>query len=430
MAETVRPLNYYEAAATLFDVGNALSKAHADTMNALADTGEMAGTDDAGNSFADVYDEQARAFESMGRNLGPAIHNYGRVLLQMGKNHAEAEGNSNTRGPQEGSPPPDPGPPAMAVCIALPSARGGQGDGLDEVIGLLQQVGIPVPNGDTGKLAAASAAWSNVAADSGGSYRGKLQSAAGRLSELNGVEIDYVIEDLEELNSFIDEYAELAFALKDCVESHKSYLADVRSQMDGLLNDMAKDLAVDAVITVGLAVVTAGFGGTVGAAKLTATVARYGAKIRSVIEAAKRTRASLKVGNHFDKGSAAKTNDRLVHFLQMQLQNATTRGQRNNLRGRIGELKAGIDPNAPKRSIQINGRERIPDEIDDVALTVTEVKNTNSIGATKQIRDMMDYAQQEGYTMELVVDTRTKVSGPLQGLIDSGQITLKRMDLN
>ncbi|MDL9944567.1 putative toxin [Gordonia sp. ABSL11-1] len=430
MAETVRPRNYYQVASALFEVGNALSKAHADTLNALSGTGEMAGTDDAGNSFADAYDTQAQAFESMGRNLGPAIHKYGRVLLQMGKNHAAAEGDSNTNGSQDGNPPADPGEPPLAMCIAMPTAKGGEGDGLEEVIGLLQKVGIPVPNGNTGKLDTASAAWSKVAADSGGSYKGKLSGVSGMFGDLNGDEIDVVIEDLEELDSFIDEYTELAAALKDSVESHKEYLGQVRSQMDGLLNDMAKDLAVDAVITVGLAVVTAGFGGTVGAAKLTATVTRYGAKIRNVIETVKRTRAGIKVGNFFEKGAKAKSSDRLTHFLQMQLKEANTQGQKNNLRGRIGELKAGIDPNKPKTKIQINGRTRVPDDIDDVAQEVTEVKNTNKIGATQQIKDMMDYAHARGYTMKLVVDERTQISPPLQRLIDSGQITLEKMSLN
>ncbi|MGH3954658.1 MAG: hypothetical protein ACRDTI_11540 [Mycobacterium sp.] len=44
--------------------------------------------------------------------------------------------------------------------------------------------------------------------------------------------------------------------------------------------------------------------------------------------------------------------------------------------------------------------------------------------------DSLAYAKQEGYTMKLVVDTRTTISNPLQKLIDSGDITLVRTGLN
>lgn len=123
-------------------------------------------------------------------------------------------------------------------------------------------------------------------------------------------------------------------------------------------------------------------------------------------------------------------NEKLVRFLQMELKNAKTQGLRNNIKGRIGELKAGIDPNAPKTEIAINGRTRISDRTDPVARDLTEVKNVNPIGKTKQIEDMLAYANQKGYTMTLVVDSRTAISGPLQQLVDSGQLKLVRMALN
>lgn len=114
----------------------------------------------------------------------------------------------------------------------------------------------------------------------------------------------------------------------------------------------------------------------------------------------------------------------------MQLQSARTQGLKNNLKGRIGELKAGIEPNAPKTEIVINGRTRIPDRIDPISRELTEVKNVNSVGKSKQIEEILAYASQRGYTMTLVVDTRTAISGPLQQLVNSGQLRLVRMALN
>lgn len=366
----------------------------------------------------------------MGRNLGPAIHHYGRVLLQMGANHDVAEQDSNINGGQPTASPTDPGEAPLATCVGLASASGGDGDGLSEAIGLLQHIGVQVPNGDTDKLATASAAWAKVASDGDGAYKGKLVAASEVLSELNGEEVDFVVEDLEELNSLVDEYTELAGALKDSIESHKGYLSDVRAQIGGLLSDLAVELAVTATVGIVSSFVSFGVGGAIAGTKAAGTIARYGRKVTDVIETVKKLKVSRNIADFFSKSSASKSNDRLLHFLQLELKQATTQGQRNNLKGRIGELKAGIDPNQPKQKVRVNGRTRVPDEVDDIGLTVTEVKNTNTIGASQQIKDMSDWARSRGYTMELVVDNRTVISGPLQQMINNGQITLKRMALN
>ncbi|ORI13121.1 hypothetical protein BJD99_00195 [Rhodococcus sp. 1163] len=430
MAETIRPQNYYNAAQAVLDVAAAVSTLHSDTMTALADTGSMAGTDDVGQEFSSAYDEQAANFESMGRNLGTAIHIYGRVLIQMGKNHAQAEADSNVNGNGEIVAPVDPGDAPFNTCFALPPSAGGEGDGLSEVIGLLQHIGVPIPNGDTDKLTTASTAWARVASDNDGTYRGRLLSASSTLDELNSEEVDIVVEDLEELNSLVDEYADLAGALRDSAEAHKSYLADVRAQIGDLLDELAIELAVTAAVGILSSFVSFGVGGAVAGAKATSTIARFGSKITGVITAVKGMRAATKISSFFRSSSLAKSNARIVRYLQMELKQASTQGQKNNLAGRIGELKAGIDPNTVKRSVQINGRTRIPDEIDDINDVVREVKNTNTIGATQQIKDVATYAKANGYTMELIVDSRTVISGPLQTMIDNGEIVLKRMALN
>ncbi|MGL4307091.1 MAG: putative toxin [Mycobacteriaceae bacterium] len=93
----------------------------------------------------------------------------------------------------------------------------------------------------------------------------------------------------------------------------------------------------------------------------------------------------------------------------MELKNADSQLEKNKIRGRIGELRAGIDPNVPKLPIRIGDRTRIPDFVDRNAKLVREVKNTNSIGASQQLKDMAMWAKENHYTMELIVDTRTKL---------------------
>ncbi|MEV0342953.1 putative toxin [Nocardia sp. NPDC050713] len=111
--------------------------------------------------------------------------------------------------------------------------------------------------------------------------------------------------------------------------------------------------------------------------------------------------------------------------------------RQNNEAGREGERRAGVDPDAPKRQVIVIDRDgnpniAIPDHIDDANRQVTEVKNTNEIGPYKeQILIEEQWARDNGYTLTLVVDHRTQINDPdIQGMIDTGQITLIRKELD
>ena len=109
--------------------------------------------------------------------------------------------------------------------------------------------------------------------------------------------------------------------------------------------------------------------------------------------------------------------------------------EENRKAGEQGEERAGIPPHE-KRSVQVtyDGAEMriVPDYIDDVSDNVVEVKNTNEIRPYKtQILKELQFAQEEGYTMTLVVDHRTQINDPeIQKAIDSGQIQLIRKELD
>jgi hypothetical protein len=431
MVDVVRPQSYYAASTAVSGAAATIARVHSATMGAISGAGEMAGTDETGEKFATAYDSLASAFESLGRNLTDGVHNYARVLRQAGINHADAEAKSNIGRPPPPASPPDPGQSPLTQCMAVQSAKGGVGAGLQEVIGLLQAAGIPIPNGDTDKLGKVANAFSRVASGDVAGARDQIQKASESFSELNGVEVDAVVEDLEELSSAVDSYLNAASNLREAVQAHQEYLHEVRRQLNDLLEDLAKDLAVDAAISIGITALSFGFGGTVAAAKLTETVARYGKKIKDVVSAVRKINGGRKIENAAEKVAEIESEvDRLLRFLRMELKNATSRGQRNNISGRIGELKAGIDPNLPKTPIEINGRTRIPDLVDLESRTVKEVKNVNSLSATRQLKDMIDFSEQRGYRFELVVDSRTRISGQLQDLINSGRVSLTRMDLN
>lgn len=87
-------------------------------------------------------------------------------------------------------------------------------------------------------------------------------------------------------------------------------------------------------------------------------------------------------------------------------------------KGLAGEEAVGI--NGPKTKIEVDGRNRYPDRLTEN--TLEEVKNVKRLSLTKQIRDYYNYSQNNGLEMILHTRSTTKISGPLQDLIDNGYI--------
>jgi hypothetical protein len=88
--------------------------------------------------------------------------------------------------------------------------------------------------------------------------------------------------------------------------------------------------------------------------------------------------------------------------------------------GKVGEVLAGAK--GVKSPIVINGRTRIPDKIDELGGTLSEVKNVARQSYTRQLRDYADFARQNNLKFQLYVRPSTKFSRPLQEAIDNDEI--------
>jgi chromosome segregation ATPase len=113
----------------------------------------------------------------------------------------------------------------------------------------MQQVGVPVPDGDTDKVSKAADAWDRLATV----YQTRtiaegLEVDARAFRDTHCAEVEYIVRDLEELRdamaSVTDGCAELSQSCKD----YKSALEDLRTQLEGILKDLAIELAVTAAI--------------------------------------------------------------------------------------------------------------------------------------------------------------------------------------
>jgi hypothetical protein len=95
--------------------------------------------------------------------------------------------------------------------------------------------------------------------------------------------------------------------------------------------------------------------------------------------------------------------------------------------GVAGEAGAGILKNTTRiPSLGRSAAYRIPDVLDRVAGLLGEVKNVGKLSYSSQLRDFVNYSQQEGLRFELTTREGTKLSGPLQRAVDAGDILLLR----
>ena len=282
-------------------IGNAKDfyDAFAVNVRVLGQTGSMAGTDDAATAWAASYDERAAEVLGAVNDFIAAMENYGGVVIQVGHNHAVAEHHSTPGA--TGPPPAMPQIPVSgAGTLAAPPAAGGPGQGLiDGGLGLVGQIGIPVPDGDTDKLDTAAQAWDRLATVYDATrIIDALDAQASVFRDNKTPEDDYIARDIGELRTaarvILDGCAELAQSCRD----YKSALDELRTQIEDFLRSLAIELAIDATVTVAASFLTFGASVAAGVAKAAATITRFAIKIRKFIGAWK---ASKRIAAGVDK---------------------------------------------------------------------------------------------------------------------------------
>ncbi|MVU82312.1 hypothetical protein GPX89_34385 [Nocardia sp. ET3-3] len=160
----------------------------------------MAGVDEAGVAWGKAYDQRVTDLLGMVSNLGEALEQIGGVIVQAGYNHYLAEYNSIVD--HTGSPTAMPPVPAPSCRIyGSPPSAGGPSHGLRDdaksLIRLADKVGLPVPDGDTGKLQTAADAWSRL--HTAHSEASVLKNAAGVLQRNDSEDAQQLSQKLLDL---------------------------------------------------------------------------------------------------------------------------------------------------------------------------------------------------------------------------------------
>ncbi|ANI38125.1 hypothetical protein [Mycolicibacterium vaccae] len=283
--QDVDPDTFYAVGKGLFEKAGKLYDAFNVNVAVLGDTAAMAGTDDTGAAWAASYDQRVGEILAAVNDLTQALENYGGVVFQAGYNHAVAEHNAT---PGNGGPAPvkPQEPVSSAGILSAPPSAGGPGAGLLDNVGLLQQVGVPVPDGDTDKVSKAADAWDRLATVYQTTTVAEgLGVDARAFRETRSPEVEYLVSDLEALqratSAVLDGCAELAQSCRD----YKAALDDLRTTLEGILEDLAVELAVTAAIGIAASFVSFGAGAVAATAKAAHSVTKFARIIAETVGA-------------------------------------------------------------------------------------------------------------------------------------------------
>lgn len=262
----------------------------------------MAGEYDGVKQWGTDYDQHAYDFFRAAETWVDASSTLADVAYAAGYNWAVAEHRANPS-PMSGSAPAPPPPTAQSAylqCMAPPpTSLGDNGNGLDtDVPGLLEKIGLPVPDGDSNKLAIAADAWAQFAEHSDIADAGRAMTiASSRFDGLDAPEVGVLRDHLEVLRRSTDELASTASALAAPVNSHGQAVSDLRtgikSASDELVWTVGAIGAVTAVAAVATVLFTGGLGALgpaeaevgVGAGAIAAAIASAANTIRALLAA-------------------------------------------------------------------------------------------------------------------------------------------------
>jgi ElaB/YqjD/DUF883 family membrane-anchored ribosome-binding protein len=280
-ALAVDPKAYYQAATNCFDAASALRDSFLYIFAELSECGSMAGVDENGQEWARSYNTSA--YEAVGffQDVHSTLYAYGTALNDIGFTHAQA--NATMKGAPQPDRPADPGMPVFGP-FSVPASAGGPGQGIvDKGINIISHIGIPVPDGDTGKLAKAADAWDRLGTIyQNTNARDKITIAASLFDSVTADDAGHIRDDLKSLADSIDQLLTACTQISQSCLAYKDALTELRTEIEGFLKSLATDLAIDAAITIGLALISFG-AGAVTAGKALVTVQKWAGKIKDGI---------------------------------------------------------------------------------------------------------------------------------------------------
>lgn len=385
--------------------------------------GSMSGSDDLGAQFAADYDKAAadavEAYAALVSGFGALAH----LSEASQRNHRAANQASTIDSTfTAGSDHPAEHEVVRVDTVVPPSAEGGDGAGPDWWHWIGDKVGTLYPDADTDRLRQAGSRW-HQEADQVESFAQYMLWARDGFAAQSSPEASLAQATCMQVCDYIKVLGETFRGLGDACTGFADDIDEHRDQME-------HELASFIGWTIGLQAFSHGLAFfTLGGSELVGQSAQA-IKIAKAVATVKRILSELAVVAALRFAPLAKTAT-AVRAVTVQLQpliTASTRMAKVRALGVAGEKAAKITKNTRRiDSATRPGRYRIPDQLDDAARVIGEVKNVKTQGLTSQLRDFLTYAENNpGWTFVLYVRPSTTLTGPLQALVDAGKIVLRR----
>lgn len=407
MADDVDPELFYDAAASYKSQSDGAARALSTLTGALS-TSNAAGTHGVGPQWAGAYDSAADSTGVLASRLVNALHNIGNLLQQNGVNHDETEAASTlNQRDADGDPVTPPGETEgtyLAAPTDVPSAAGGD---KPEPLGwslVKGRVTDGWPNGSPAALRTAATAWETF-----GHTIVDVNASPGT-EEVNlttNVVSDEMPAATARMTSSHDITASVSGAAGDLSRSAKDYADKLQFVQDGMTRVLALLWAMVAIPKRWPPILRRAADALIDHAIDTA-VDHCNDLNRALRTTAEKTITDLGAAQSSLSRSLTKADALLALTPRAVAPTPAERIRENQRKGAEAERRAGIDPNKPKTRIfpdpSNSNKYRIPDELDPQNRVLREVKNVQRLSATRQLRDMAKWAQENGYKMVIVVD--------------------------
>lgn len=255
-----------------------------DLAGRLSEYAGMAGSDSTATDFATSYDEAARASVTGLQSLVEAFAALARLVEASLANHAHAEERSSIAGRVPA--PTGVANDAVGVYVSAPaSALGADSSGPGGMPGVVLDMLQDVfwPNADTDRVRRAASTWT-AASESVGLLTGHLDSAAGELAAERSPEVPIVLDVLDDLRSRVDGLATQLASLGAACAEYADHVEEKRSELLSLLEELAVEIGVTAVVGGIASVISGGLAGAAASGVGAARLAAAGSRARGILD--------------------------------------------------------------------------------------------------------------------------------------------------
>ncbi|WP_052281001.1 ADP-ribosyltransferase [Nocardia vulneris] len=390
----------------------------------MAKATDMAGSYTDGKEWGKSYDQRAKDILAMVTKVASAAHAYAIVLNNCGYQRAlDEHGATIDAGPAPVKPP-TPMYPVLNCRVPLPSA-GGPGSGLlDEGLGLVEKIGLTVPDGNATTISNAALTWDAARnAEGAAGFPAILEAAAVAFQDVAAPEVEFIDEDLRALKAAAEAALTAMGDLAQSCRDHRAALDELRDllkqQLEMVRDALIQELAITAAISVASSFITFGAGAAIGLAGAAAICARYARPMRLIVEQWQ-ARRRLAAGVKFDQDLAR-------HVRECE---------RLEELGPAGKLKPKADPPAKPADVEL-GPIQHPPGIPKVELSQAErdviskyTSNSYDINTALRSGDKLTDAQRaEVEQLDTVLDKMPAFTGEVTRRTDLPADILERYQI-